>query len=169
MNDTPHVYHIIDENRMEVFIPDVHQHIEISSVGTQDSDPIEDDRSQLEEPEYLHPYHSLISVIDAERHDYEQTAANVDDAIFMHETYFQRKKSIDTQINQLEWNKMFSQGDCTNEDLRNKAKDKTFSRTTFSDNEIGQSEPNVEPISVNNNITIVKPDLNLVCDNISLD
>ncbi|CAG2226207.1 NFASC [Mytilus edulis] len=73
---------------------------------------------QYDDSEYLHPYHSLVPVINTDKQDYEQiNLQNKDDVCVSNDTS-RRNEKIRSPIRLVSDNRILSNGDCTTDDLR---------------------------------------------------
>ncbi|CAC5408499.1 unnamed protein product [Mytilus coruscus] len=170
MNDNPHVYNIIDENQLDDLMHDQADNVATASEGTHSSDQSDDDLIQYEKSEYLHPYHSLVPVIDAEKQDYEQIKVQNKENVYVYEDIVRIIEQIITQVHPVSEKRTFCNSDLTSPGVPKKICNTHFAnKASGSSYNTNQPEQNNQFESIRVNISNVTKNCNRIPDNISLD
>ncbi|CAC5394855.1 unnamed protein product [Mytilus coruscus] len=169
LNDNTHVYNIIDENQLNDLMHDQTDDVAIASEGTHSSD------QSNEESEYLHPYHSLVPVIEAEKQDYEQINVQNKEDVYVYDDTSRGTEQIRTKVHLVSENRTLSNSDCTGDDLTCADVRLKVCNTHSENNASGSSYHTNQPDQNNQfelvrvNIANLSQNCNPISDNISLD
>lgn len=168
LNDNQHVYNMIDDHQLEDLMHDQANDVSIASEGTHRSDQSDDHLIQYDDSEYLHPYHSLVPVINTEKQDYEQINLQNKDDVCVYNDTSRRTEKIRTPIRLVSDNRIIINSDCTSDDLRRTDVRKLVCNTN-SDNKNSGPTCSYHTNQPYQNITNVTQNCNPISDNISLD
>lgn len=167
--DNPLVYNMIDDNQLENLMHDQANDMAIASEGTQRLDRSDNDLTQYDESEYLHPYHSLVPSNDTSKQDYEQIRVQNNEDVCVYNDTGCRLEQIRTLVYHLSEN---TTSNCTSDDLTriDLRKHFTYSKKNASDPGCHENQPDQNnQFELFRVVTNVTHNANPISDNIFLD